>query len=116
MIALVLPDRDRRDSWLESVEEFAGATLHGYATFGFEAEALRDPATFDRWLAREVAQRTEGQDGFVPATVFWILDDALPGRVLGSIHLRHELDDWLLAEGGHIGYGVRPSASAASRA
>ncbi|SDH22568.1 GNAT family N-acetyltransferase [Agrococcus jejuensis] len=110
MIALVLPAHDRRDSWLESVREFAGATLHGYATFGFEADALADSATFDRWLAREVAQRTEGQDGFVPATVFWIVDDAAPERVLGSIHLRHELNDWLLADGGHVGYGIRPSA------
>lgn len=110
MIALVLPDHARRDSWLESVEEFAGATLHGYATFGFEADTLRDAATFDRWLAREVAQRTEGQGGFVPATVFWIVDDASPERVLGSIHLRHELDERLLADGGHVGYGIRPSA------
>lgn len=109
MIALVLPDRDRRASWVEGIEEFAGATLHGYATFGFEAGSLADDATFDRWLAREVAQRTEGQDGFVPATVFWIVDDAEPGRVLGSIHLRHALNDGLLADGGHVGYGIRPS-------
>lgn len=51
----------------------------------------------------------------MPATCWWIVDEAAPGEVLGSIHLRHELNDWLLAEGGHIGYGVRPSARGRER-
>lgn len=92
------------------MREFAGETLHGFSTFGFEDEDLADRAVFDRWLEREERQRREGIDGFVPATVWWIVDDADPGVVLGSIHLRHELNEYLLAEGGHIGYGVRPSA------
>jgi len=46
----------------------------------------------------------------VPATVWWIIDDSKPAEVLGSIHLRHEVDEILLADGGHIGYAVRPSA------
>lgn len=116
MIALVLPSLERRAAWLEGIEELAGATLHGSATFGFEAGTLRDPSTFDRWLAREVAQRTVGQDGFVPATAFWIVDDAEPGRVLGSIHLRHELDERLLADGGHVDAASGPLlAAGASR-
>lgn len=106
----MLPGHDRRASWLESIEEFAGATLHGSATFGFDAASLADAATFDRWLAREVAQRSEGQDGFVPATVWCIVDDVDPDRVLGSIHLRRELNAMLLADGGHVGFGIRPSA------
>jgi predicted acetyltransferase len=31
-------------------------------------------------------------------------------RVPGGIAMRHELDDVLLHAGGHIGYGIRPSA------
>lgn len=46
----------------------------------------------------------------MPATLWWIVDDARSNEVVGSIHLRHELNGLLLAEGGHIGYGVRPSA------
>ena len=30
--------------------------------------------------------------------------------MLGAIALRHELNDFLLTIGGHIGYGIRPSA------
>ncbi|MBD3940904.1 GNAT family N-acetyltransferase [Microbacterium sp. NEAU-LLC] len=110
MISLVLPDRSRWNSWVAAMDEFDGAVLHGFSTFGFDDADLRTSDVFDQWLRREVLQRSEGQDGFVPATVWWIIDDADPSEVLGSIHLRHELNDLLLAEGGHIGYAVRPSA------
>lgn len=45
--------------------------------------------------------------GFVPSTL-WFLTDS-HGRILGAIHLRHELNERLTLNGGHIGYGVRPS-------
>ena len=31
------------------------------------------------------------------------------GEIVGRASIRHELNDWLLAHGGHIGYGVRPA-------
>lgn len=43
----------------------------------------------------------------MPATFWWIVED---GNYLGAITLRHALNDKLLEGGGHIGYGVRPSA------
>ncbi|HWJ09828.1 MAG TPA: GNAT family N-acetyltransferase, partial [Nocardioides sp.] len=45
--------------------------------------------------------------GGVRCTYRWIVEG---DRVLGGIALRHELDDFLLRVGGHIGYGIRPSA------
>lgn len=110
MIRLVEPSPALHEAWVEAMEEFGGAVLHGFSTFGFEVDELATEAGFARWLEREQLQNEHGIDGFVPATAWWIVDDAAPERVLGSIHLRHELNDWLLAEGGHIGYGVRPSA------
>lgn len=110
MITLVDPAPHLHDSWLGAIDEFQGETLHGFATHGFDVAELRTDSGFERWLAHERAQRTEGVGNFVPATAWWIVDDAEPERVLGSIHLRHELNGYLLAEGGHVGYGVRPSA------
>ena len=107
---LVEPGAALHASWVESMREFGDAVLHGYSTFGFEVDELATSAGFERWLERERLQNERGLDGFVPATAWWIVDDSEPERVLGSIHLRHELNDWLLAEGGHIGYGIRPSA------
>ena len=30
-------------------------------------------------------------------------------KILGAIHIRHALNEYLFNYGGHIGYGVRPS-------
>lgn len=38
----------------------------------------------------------------------WLLAD-VDGAVVGRASIRFELNDYLLAQGGHIGYGVRPS-------
>jgi predicted acetyltransferase len=46
-------------------------------------------------------------NGFVPATLFFLVRG--DRRILGAIHLRHQLNDRLRANGGHIGYGIRPS-------
>ena len=40
------------------------------------------------------------------ARYFWIADG---DEVVGSLAVRHELSAWLLEEGGHIGYSIRPS-------
>ena len=40
--------------------------------------------------------------------MFWVVDDE--DDYVGSLALRHELSPFLLREGGHIGYSIRPSA------
>ncbi len=47
------------------------------------------------------------QPGHVPDTYYLLLVD---GEVVGFCKLRHYLNDFLLSHGGHIGYGIRPSA------
>jgi len=69
-----------------------------------------DNTDFDAFLARLAAdERGEGiPQGFVPNTTFWLVDGN--GEVVAVSNLRHGLTDKLRIEGGHIGYGVRPSA------
>jgi predicted acetyltransferase len=45
--------------------------------------------------------------GLVPHSTFWLVDGA--GEIVAVSNLRHELNESLLAHGGHVGYGVRPS-------
>lgn len=45
--------------------------------------------------------------GFVPHSTFWLVEG---DEVVGCSNLRHALTDSLRSEGGHIGYGIRPSA------
>lgn len=42
----------------------------------------------------------------VPQTYRWLVDG---DRYIGRVSIRHELNDRLLAWGGHIGYEIRPS-------
>jgi predicted acetyltransferase len=43
----------------------------------------------------------------VPHSTYWLVSD---GVVVAVANLRHSLTDALRRDGGHIGYGVRPSA------
>lgn len=65
---------------------------------------------FGAFLARLAdCERGEGiPAGFVPHTTYWLVDVA--GQVVAVSNLRHRLTERLRVEGGHIGYGVRPSA------
>ena len=42
----------------------------------------------------------------VPFSVRWLVEGE---EFIGEAGIRHELNDWLLREGGHVGYGIRPS-------
>lgn len=46
------------------------------------------------------------QKGFVPSTLYFLVNE---GRILGAISFRHQLIPCLLLNGGHIGYGIKPS-------
>lgn len=47
-------------------------------------------------------------EGFVPHSTYWLVRDG--SEVVGVSNLRHRLTDALRVSGGHIGYGVRPTA------
>jgi len=50
----------------------------------------------------------EAKDGLVPDSTFFLLD--LDRNIfLGACNIRHYLNEGLLATGGHIGDGIRPS-------
>lgn len=57
------------------------------------------------WLedTKEIAY----EKGFVPSSLYFLVDEN--HKILGSAHIRHDLNDRLKLFGGHIGYGVRPS-------
>jgi predicted acetyltransferase len=42
----------------------------------------------------------------VPFSVFWLVED---DEFIGEANVRHRLNAYLVKEGGHVGYGIRPS-------
>ena len=108
MVELVVPTVELRESWLDSLKEWGAAHQDG-AGLG-EGDEVESPEAFAHWVERLRQQADHSipvDPGRVHADYWWIVEDE---TYLGAISLRHELNDFLLDAGGHIGYGVRPSA------
>lgn len=57
---------------------------------------------------RQLREEPEPGQHKIKSSSFWLLDPK--GKILGAVNIRHALDEKLLRSGGHIGYGIRPSA------
>ena len=110
MPILIAPDVSYHSSWLEGSTEFGGANRDGGGPQDWSLEELKDAETFRRFvdaLVNDALPETPRKPVYVPCTYLWIVEG---DTFLGSLAIRHELNDFLLNEGGHIGYSVRPSA------
>jgi predicted acetyltransferase len=106
---LVVPTAQLRDSWLAAREEW-GRGVHQDGAGLTDRDDVDTVEGFSAWVAhlrRQSDPHTPVKDGWVHATYWWI---AQGETYLGAITLRHSLTDFLLDAGGHIGYGIRPSA------
>lgn len=66
-------------------------------------------SNYDAWLQKVVSAHNRDTSSInVPATTYFTIRQA-DNKIVGTIQLRHELNDDLRKHGGHIGYGVRPS-------
>jgi len=108
MLELVGPDATRHVDWLAMADEFGRDRIEGGDLGSRTIAELRDPNTFAAWvsLLRDNERGENLSDGFVACTSRWIVVD---DRLVGSVSIRHVLNDYLREIGGHIGYAVRPS-------
>jgi predicted acetyltransferase len=110
MPRLIAPDVSYHASWLEGSAEFDGAHRDGAGAEDWPLEELEDDQSFLRFvdaLVNDARPESPRKPGYVPCTYLWIVDG---DTFLGSLAIRHELNDFLFNQGGHIGYSVRPSA------
>ncbi|MCM0673847.1 GNAT family N-acetyltransferase [Micromonospora phytophila] len=109
MPELIAPTVRLHAAWLEARDDWGpGAHEDGFGLRPFDE--VDSPAGFAAWVARlsDESDRTRPlAAGQVHCTYRWIVEG---DEVLGGIALRHALNDFLLRVGGHIGYGIRPSA------
>ena len=109
MPELLAPTTGLHRSWLAARDDW-GRGVHQDGAGLHDTDDVDSPEGFAAFVDRltrhgDPAQPVE--EGRVHCTYRWIVED---GAVLGAIALRHRLTDFLLRAGGHIGYGVRPSA------
>ncbi|WKX09053.1 GNAT family N-acetyltransferase [Streptomyces sp. NL15-2K] len=114
MPRLVAPDARFRTSFLDAVREEVAAGEYFGGTLERELRVYGDdwdtPEGFARYVAavrEEELEEGRRPAGFVPGTWYWYVDG---DTYLGRIQIRHRLTDQLRDYGGHIGYGVRPTA------
>ena len=69
------------------------------ADFASYIEAITGQTGSIRLLTGEIVPK-------VPFSVFWLVEG---DEFIGEASIRHELNAHLLKEGGHVGYGIRPS-------
>jgi len=108
--SLTRPDMRLHRSWAEAMEDFGEENVHGSGVWH-----LPDgPDLTEEGCEALVAELLRYADPSEPVPedrvhcdYYWITDD--PETVVGFLALRHELNAWLLEEGGHIGYSIRPS-------
>jgi predicted acetyltransferase len=109
MPELVVPTTALHEAWLASHDEW-GEGVHQDGAGLRPGDEVRTPAGFAGWVAglnRQSDPAVPALEGWVHCSYWWVVES---GEVLGAIALRHWLNDVLLEFGGHIGYGIRPSA------
>lgn len=99
MLRLIKPTIKYKKEYVASVRE---EVFSGEQTKKRLEKIKKDfPAYFKEMYAREKPRR-----GWVPGTSYWLMDGE---KFIGEVRLRFKLNAKLRREGGHIGYGIRPS-------
>jgi predicted acetyltransferase len=114
MTRLVPPDVRLRASLVDAMADFAAVTqMHG-SGFWHLGQGVW-PDTGEQGMAELVDllrgfadPARELDESLVHCDYLWITDGK-PEQVIGFVAIRHTLNAFLLEEGGHIGYSVRPA-------
>jgi predicted acetyltransferase len=107
-LSLVIPTIGHKKDAMEFRQEWLdkepGERIHG--SWGFQRAEYEN---YEIWL-NDIENLRNGQSKnpniTVPATTYFAVFN---NKIVGTIQIRHMLNDYLLKTGGHIGYGVRPS-------
>lgn len=102
---LVRPTTEYKESYLKFVSEFL-ADSSEISPFVIKWETDDWDAFLNRF--KEAESGYNSRKDLVPAITFWMIDEK--NEVVGVSNLRKRLNPRLIHSGGHIGYGIRPSA------
>lgn len=102
MLSLIQPAVEYEQSYRSYIRELGDSERYPF-TLDFEYDDF--PALVTH--LNNCALGLDLPDGWVPHTTFWLVEN---GEIVGVSSLRHRMTDRLKRLGGHIGFGVRPSA------
>lgn len=106
---LVLPSVEYKNSFIETVKEFQSDTDYSHRSKWYRGLLIPKLETDFKSFVEYEQSHTRGEnirEGYVPYTNYWLVDN---GEFIGSVSIRHRLNEHLMQIGGHIGYDIRPS-------
>ena len=104
-VKLVSPSKEYEKEAFEYIQEFLEYNSEINGTGGLDRFD-----NYDEWLLK-IEKDLDLQnipEGKVPANTYFFVR-TLDNKIIGMINIRHQLNEFLLNEGGHIGYSIRPT-------
>lgn len=99
---LVFPKAEHKEAALAYKQEYIDCGEHHiHGSNGF-----MKAASYEEWLEKVTWSQTNAPDDWVTGSIYFAIVD---GKIIGTIAIRHTLNDYLLKYAGHIGYGICPS-------
>lgn len=100
-LSIVIPALEHKQDAMEYRRECLeqDGYIHG-------STGLHNYEIYEDWLNTTEKNKHNPSPGIVTGTVYFGICN---GKIIGTIAIRHYLNETLLIRGGHIGYGVRPS-------
>ncbi len=109
-LILVIPNKEYEMQAIHLIDEVDKIDLDPNIRFSGFNDLEKYRTHYDEWLITLNNQLDKEKllEGYVTANTFFMVrkDD---NKVIGIINIRHELNDYLLNYGGHIGYSILPS-------
>ena len=102
MLSLIKPTVEYEKSYRSYIRELGGTERYPF-TLDFEFDDFSALVT----RLNNCSLGIDLPEDHVPHTTFWLVEN---GEIVGVSSLRHRMTDRLKRLGGHIGFGVRPSA------
>ncbi|MBU5427607.1 GNAT family N-acetyltransferase [Tissierella pigra] len=104
-IKLIIPSQEHEKEAFEFMKEFSEYNSKTYGTGG-----LYRYDNYGEWLLKleEDLDLPNIPEEKVPASTYFLIRES-DNKIIGMINIRHKLNEFLLNEGGHIGYSIRPT-------
>ncbi|WP_299887179.1 GNAT family N-acetyltransferase [uncultured Lacinutrix sp.] len=99
---LIKPDFNLEIEYLKMLDEWK-STKEEMVPFSL----TYNTSDFKKFVKTNEKHETNPENGFVCHTTFWLVNDT--NEIIGTSNIRHKLNENLLIENGHIGYGIRPT-------
>ncbi|OZV13226.1 GNAT family N-acetyltransferase [Tissierella sp. P1] len=104
-VKLISPSKEYEKEAFEYIQEFLKYNSEINGTGGLDRYD-----DYDEWLLKieKDLDLPNIPGGRVPANTYFLVRES-DNMVVGMINIRHKLNEFLLNEGGHIGYSIRPA-------